>query len=288
MKTNFLKLLSAVLVVSLLFTACEKIDTPKDSTNLQQNIYKDDVYINVEDVINSLCYNPLNIDITRICPANIDPVCACEVITFGNACTAEAYGFQNYTQGSCVEQKCYNEVVKRALHNNLCPAQPNYVCGCNGVTYRNACDARRNGILVSTPGRCEYGTDINIDSLIEKGCFDPRDIEIIGACPLIFAPVCACGVIQFGNGCEAQRAGFQNYEQGSCVENRCKSKAVKRVFRDMGFVCPPGPNVCGCDGVNYNSPCNALVNGVLAWYPGPCGRPGGEITDGVSITITNP
>jgi hypothetical protein len=286
MKNNRLILGHLVLMAVTFLGACQKppLNEPPTSSN---QLLKDGITINVGDVIDALCYNPLNVDVTRLCPANYDPVCACETITFGNGCTAEAYGFQNYKQGACLEQKCYSEPVKRALYyNTACPEEPDYVCGCNGVTHNNECDALRNGILVTTPGRCDYGTDINIDSLIENGCFNPNNIDLIRTCPAVIDPVCACGIIQFSNSCEAEAAGFQNWEKGGCVQNRCKSEAVRKFFSNFRFTCNAiQPRVCGCDGEDYDSWCHALVSGVLAWYPGPCENPGEDVKDYVTIQM---
>ncbi len=37
-----------------------------------------------------------------------------------------------------------------------CPDNYDPVCGCNGVTYGNACDAHINGVLSYTEGECCY------------------------------------------------------------------------------------------------------------------------------------
>jgi hypothetical protein len=48
------------------------------------------------------CFDPSQIDPTLICTAVYDPVCACGVLTFSNACEARRLGFVNTTPGACV------------------------------------------------------------------------------------------------------------------------------------------------------------------------------------------
>ena len=261
-----------VFTSAIMLWACSKNEPQAPAQQSFQ--YKDDIGITLTDETHRLCYDPRNVDLISPCYTNYDPVCACEVITFGNACTAEAYGFQNYTEGGCVEQKCVSEPIKRALYNTInCPAQPDYVCGCNGQTYRNECDALRNGVLIYYPGKCDEGITIDPDEIIEKGCFDPRDILSETECPMVLAPVCACGVIEFTNACMARAAGFQNYEQGGCVQNRCESNTLKGIYDKYPINCNnfSGPAVCGCDGNTYQNACFAISNGITAYYPGQCG-----------------
>ena len=36
-----------------------------------------------------------------------------------------------------------------------CPRDLSVVCGCNGVTYGNDCEASKAGVLIWSPGKCE-------------------------------------------------------------------------------------------------------------------------------------
>jgi hypothetical protein len=48
---------------------------------------------------------------------------------------------------------CYSEDIANANQRD-CEKVPNYVCGCNGKTYINECEARKAGIVTITQGKC--------------------------------------------------------------------------------------------------------------------------------------
>lgn len=49
---------------------------------------------------------------------------------------------------------CFDPVVKQQFQNGACERILAPVCGCNGITYDNACEARRAGIMKYTHGEC--------------------------------------------------------------------------------------------------------------------------------------
>jgi hypothetical protein len=92
--------------------------------------------------------------------------------------------------------------------NRVCTKEYAPVCGCDGRTYGNACTAIKEGILIFVPGEC---------GSLPVNCFDPAQANPTAACPAVYAPVCACGVLTFPNACEALRLGFINTTPGPCV-----------------------------------------------------------------------
>ena len=50
-------------------------------------------------------------------------------------------------------QSYYKGVCEEILTH--CPMVVLHVCGCNGVTYNNGCEAKKAGVKSSTPGKCK-------------------------------------------------------------------------------------------------------------------------------------
>jgi hypothetical protein len=117
------------------------------------------------------------------------------------------------------------------------------VCGCDGVTYPNACAARRAGVAVLHAGKC--------------GTVPPGD-----------PPGAGCT-----SNAQCDARSFCKRPDGKCGgTGTCAARPL---------ICPlrAGPldpttsvflPVCGCNGVTYGSACHANSNGVSVAHPGRC------------------
>lgn len=150
----------------------------------------------------------------------------------------------------------------------ICPMHYMPVCGEDGTTYGNACQAACMDVAVSHDGECETaGEDTTPEEPSEKIC----------ACPRILAPVCGEDGATYANACLAECAEVGVAHEGECAapgDDESSEAPSEKVCACPRIYRP----VCGEDGETYANVCLAECAEVGVAHQGGCGeaQPGQE------------
>ena len=167
-----------------------------------------------------------------------------------------------------------------------CSPNVSFVCGCDGVTYDNACEASKDGVRIAAEGECvcEANDDCNEAEYCDgESCSGAGTCEAKPTdCPAVFDPVCGCDGETYDSECVAELQGVRIESLGRCPctdNGDCLETEYCAGESCVGEgTCEPRPGtctlqlapVCGCDAMTYSNSCVAAANGARVDFDGPC------------------
>jgi len=236
------------------------------------------------------------------CMANCKKVkivrhCSCEQST----CMKNDWMIQNgaFTPPEVEEPEEQEDV--REIKPCICGRDYRPVCGDNGQTYSNECQANCQDREIVKYCSCEQETCMLNDIMIENGTLQPKEIEEPEPepkkpciCARILQPVCGVDGETYGNPCVAACDDIEIAKNCSC-DDECESLIEEDADYDpeMPRKADPAPKfcacgrdyrpVCGVNGKTYSNECMATCEDVEVNHYCDCTR----VVDGMCPEVMN-
>jgi len=135
-----------------------------------------------------------------------------------------------YEEGTCGDG---DQSGVCAARPEICAEIYSPVCGCDGRTYGNACEAAGQGVSIRRQGTCPVDGDAICGGIagfvcgerevckFELGTCGAADqsgvcIAVPNVCATVVDEICGCDEQTYSNECEAERAGVSVLRRGAC------------------------------------------------------------------------